>query len=86
MTILFKLASNSRLKTNLQNQAAIYQKASDADKSLKVIVFFSGQERERVQKVMEDLDMSNHPDIILIDARDDNKPSASKAASIELEN
>ena len=84
--IEFKLASNSHLKKNLQNQSAVYQKASDADKSLKVILFFSRSERKRVIKILRELELENHPDIILIDARNDNKPSASKASSVELQN
>ena len=82
----FKLASNSQLKRNLANQAEIYKKASDARNSLKVILFFSKEERERVRSILEELNLWNHPDIILIDARDDNKPSASKAHSIGLVN
>jgi len=84
--IEFKLASNSQLKRNLKNQVAIYQKASDASKSMKVIIFFSKKERERVTKIMQELNIANHPNVILIDARSDNKPSGSKASSIELEN
>ena len=84
--IEFKLASNSHLKKNLQNQAAIYQKASDADKSIKVILFYSRSERKRVIKILRELELENHPDIILIDARNDNKPSASQASSVEIQN
>jgi len=81
----FKLASNPQLKRNLANQAEIYKKASNANNALKVILFFSKVEYKRVQNILEELNLKNHPDIILIDARDDNKPSASKAYSFELE-
>jgi len=77
----FKLASNPQLKKNLTNQVAIYQKASDAPKALKVIFFFSGEERVRVQGILKELDLLGNEDIILVDARHDNKPSASKATS-----
>ncbi len=77
--IEFKLAKNTQLKRNLQKQAEIYKAASDAKKSIKVIVFFTGAERERVAKILKSLKMSGNPDIILIDARRDNKPSGSKA-------
>jgi len=81
----FKLASNPQLKRNLANQVEIYKRASDAGNSLKVILFFSKEEREHVQNILDELDLRNHKDIVLIDARDDNKPSASKAFSVELE-
>ncbi len=74
----FKLASNSQLQKNLLKQAEIYAKASKSQNIIKVIVFFSEQEENRVLKILEhkDIDISK---IILIDARDDNKISASRA-------
>jgi hypothetical protein len=74
-----KLASNTGLRRQLENQAEIYQKASDARAALKVIIYFSAGERARVQGILRDLRLDSCPDIYLIDARDDNKPSASKA-------
>ena len=79
----FKLASNPQLERNLKNQVSIYQKASDAKNALKVIVFFSSSERVRVTEILRKLKLKTNPDIILIDARRDNKPSASKATSVE---
>jgi len=75
----FKLASNTQLKRNLEKQAAIYQKASDAKHGFKVIVFFSQEEYERVISILRDLKLEGRKDVVLIDARDENKPSASKA-------
>lgn len=75
----FKLASNSQLKRNLANQVPIYEKASDADKSIKVILYFSESELARVASILRELKLEGNPDIVLIDARSDNKPSASKA-------
>jgi hypothetical protein len=75
----FKLASNSKLKRNLAKQVAIYERASDAHRSLKVICYFSALELARVQAILRELALEEHPDIILIDARADNKPSASRA-------
>jgi hypothetical protein len=76
--IEFKLASNSQLKRNLEKQVAVYEKANDTDKSLKVILYFSKQELEKVQDILRELKVEASPNIILIDARADNKPSASK--------
>jgi hypothetical protein len=75
----FKLASNSHLKKNLDRQTRVYEKASDAKESLKVIVYFTEQEIERVERILQDLGMQDDPNIVLIDARDDNKPSGSMA-------
>ena len=75
----FKLASNRKLKRNLAKQAEIYQRASDAHSALKVIVFFSEAELEKVSEILKELKIMGHPNVILIDARIDNKPSASIA-------
>lgn len=75
----FKLAKNTHLKRNLEKQAEIYQKASDAGRALKVILYFSESEEDRVLKILSDLELKNCEDIILIDAREDNKPSGSNA-------
>lgn len=77
-TILeFKLAKNTHLKQNLEKQAAIYQKASDAQAGLRVIVYFTDKELGRVEDILKELGLTGHTDIILIDARP--KRSASKA-------
>jgi hypothetical protein len=74
-----KLAKNTSLRRNLEKQAEIYQKASDAESALKVIICFSFDEQLRVDQILQDLKLDKCPDIFLIDARNDNKPSASKA-------
>jgi hypothetical protein len=74
-----KLASNTGLRRQLENQAEIYQKASDAGSALKVIIYFTATDRIRVQGILRELRLDACPDIYLIDARDDNKPSASRA-------
>jgi hypothetical protein len=75
----FKLAKNTQLERNLENQTAIYEKASGADRSIKVIVYFSVAERERVEAILKKLKLLGDKDVILIDARKDNKPSGSRA-------
>ncbi len=79
--IEFKLASNSSLAKNLQNQTEIYQKAGNAQRKLKVIVYFSDEELATVNKVLHECGLDIDDDIILVDARSDNKKSASKATS-----
>ena len=77
--IEFKLASNSQLKRNLEKQAEIYKEGSRAQNTIKVIVFFSEVQEAKVTGVLRDLRMEGAENIVLIDARADNKPSASKA-------
>lgn len=74
-----KLAKNSHLERNLEKQVAIYQAASDAEHGIKAIIFFSQAEQARAEGILDKLGLLGHRDIVLIDARDDNKPSGSKA-------
>jgi hypothetical protein len=74
-----KLAKNTALERNLQKQLPIYQAASDAKNGIKVIVYFSAQEKAHVESILDKLKILGHKDIVLIDARQDNKPSGSKA-------
>ena len=75
----FKLASNSKLKQNLAKQVEVYKKAHDTDKAIKVILFFTYNEEQRVRAILKELDLENEKYMVLIDARNDNKPSASNA-------
>lgn len=81
----FKLASNTSLKKNLKAQAEIYQNAGDAPHAIKAILYFTAEERAKVDAILEELGLTGNPNVVLIDARADNKPSASKAASPALE-
>lgn len=74
----FKLAKNTHLSMNLKKQVEIYQKASDAPRALRVIIYFTDSEWERVQKILRELGLQDSPDVILIDARESNKPSGSR--------
>lgn len=75
----FKLASNTGLRRNLEKQVAVYANANQLEKSIKVIMFFTEGEHEKVIEILRDLKLHKRDDIVLIDARDDNKPSGSKA-------
>lgn len=76
--IEFKLASNTKIKKNIENQVDIYKKANCTDRAIKVILFFTDQEQEKIHSVLNDLGLLRCKDIVLIDARD-NKVSASNA-------
>lgn len=75
----FKLASNSQLERNIENQVAIYEKANRTTQSYKVILFFTSHEESKVRRMLQRLKVPQDAGVILIDARRDNKPSASKA-------
>ena len=75
----FKLAGNTQLERNIRNQVEVYEKANRTTQSLKVILFFSSEQQRKVNRIISRLKHSAEAGIILIDARADNKPSASKA-------
>lgn len=74
-----KLAGNTQLERNLKNQSVVYEKASDAKRSVKIIIYFSVAERRRAEAILKRLKLERDEAIALIDARADNKPSGSKA-------
>ena len=74
----FKLTRT--LKKNLEKQVEVYKDANNTDKAIKVILFFTDEEQEKTIKILNELGLTGKPCIILIDARADNKPSASKTA------
>ena len=64
----FKLASNSKLKKNLQNQVKIYERANSTECSIKAIMYFDQTELLKVNKIIKELKLENDRNIILIDA------------------
>jgi hypothetical protein len=77
--IEFKLASSSSLKRNLEKQVAIYEAANNTRTSVKVIICYTRADQSKVQRVIRGLKLEDEASIVVIDARGDNKPSASKA-------
>lgn len=75
----FKLASNSKLKQNLAKQLEVYEAANQTDDSIKVIMYFSDAELEKLIVVMRELKLVEGRNLVLIDARATNKPSGSNA-------
>ena len=76
--IEFKLGSNSSLKRNLEKQVAVYEAANKTRTSVKVIICYTAKDQERVNRILKELSLKNEKSRP-IDARSDNKPSASKA-------
>jgi hypothetical protein len=77
--IEFKLGSNSSLKRNLENQVDVYKKANKTEKAIKVIVCYTAADQARVARVLKELGLDAETSVVVIDARNDNKPSGSKA-------
>ena len=75
--IEFKLAKSSKFKPNLSNQVEVYKKANKTEKAIKVILFFTEKEQIKMENTLKELGLDNNEDVILIDARKDNKLSAS---------
>jgi len=74
----FKLASNTSLRRNLENQVEVYATASQTEKGIKVIMHFSDAELKKVISVLKSLKLEGREDIVLIDAGRDNKTPGSK--------
>ncbi|HLG56854.1 MAG TPA: hypothetical protein VI485_16065 [Vicinamibacterales bacterium] len=74
-----KLGSNSSLERNLKKQTDIYAKASDAQRSVTIIICLSAADQARVRRILRRLKREGDRSIVVIDARKDNKPSGSKA-------
>lgn len=77
--IEFKLASSSSLKRNLEKQVAIYEAANSTHTSVKVIICYTAGDQFKVQRILRELKLDSDASIVIIDARSDNRPSASKA-------
>ena len=77
--IEFKLASNSSLKRNLEKQVEIYKKANRTERAIKAIVCYTAANQAKVTRVLNELGLQTEQSAAVIDARNDNKPSASKA-------
>ncbi|SDF51485.1 hypothetical protein [Epilithonimonas hungarica] len=64
----FKLASNSKLQQNLENQVEVYEKANNTTSSIKVILYFDSTEYAKITRILNDLKLNDKENIVLIDA------------------
>lgn len=79
--IEFKLAKSSSLERNLDKQIAVYEAANKTKSSVAVVICYTAADQAKVERVVKKLGLDK-PDarpLVVIDARSDNKPSASKA-------
>lgn len=75
----FKLASNKKLKQNLENQTEVYKQDSSLKYIIKVIFYFSTKDLERVNKILEEIkNESKNESVILIDCREKESASNTK--------
>lgn len=65
--IEFKLASNSKLRQNLQNQVEIYKHSNNTNKTIVVLFYFNEKEKDKLYKVLDELHLSNLENVIVID-------------------
>jgi hypothetical protein len=77
--IEFKLASNSKLKRNLEKQLPVYEAANETRTSVTVIICYTAADQRKVARTLKALKLENEESIVVIDARSDNKPTGSKA-------
>ena len=77
--IEFKLASNGKLEAGIEKQVPIYEAANKTRNSVKVIVCFTRRDQAKVDRILRKLKLTGEKSIVVINARNDDKPSASKA-------
>ncbi|UPT71563.1 MAG: hypothetical protein M0D53_04145 [Flavobacterium sp. JAD_PAG50586_2] len=67
--IEFKLASNTKLKQNLESQVEVYKEANGTTNSITVIMYFNAIELQKVSSILNQLEIKRPEEfIILIDA------------------
>lgn len=81
----FKLASNSKLKQNLENQVQVYEAANQTKQSIKVIMCFSDLELVKTNRILSELKLTDSKNVVVIDADRNNKQSASNVKNEDLE-
>ncbi|WP_026396293.1 hypothetical protein [Acetobacterium malicum] len=77
-TTLIEFKLSRTLKKNLEKQVNVYKDANNTDKAIKVILYFTDEEYKKTINILNELELSGKPGIVLIDARAD-KIQASKA-------
>lgn len=75
--IEFKLAGSSSLEQNLQNQLEEYKKLNKTQHGLWIIVVFNNDEYAKLNILIDKLKL-NKEDIVIVDARKENKQNPSK--------
>jgi K+/H+ antiporter YhaU regulatory subunit KhtT len=71
--------AHRRYSPHSGKQVEIYQAVDQTPHAVEVIVNFTEDDERRVAAILKDLKMEDLENVVVIDARADNKPSASKA-------
>lgn len=79
--IEFKLAKSSSLEDNILKQLEKYKEVNNTSKGIWVIIFFTGEEYQKVLQVLKNNNLNDNPNFVLVDARKDNKIPPSKIKS-----
>jgi len=74
-----KLASNSALRRNLEKQVPVYKKANKTKNAVTMVIFYSAEERAKLDRACTSLGIEEGPNLVFVNARSDDKPSGSKA-------
>lgn len=74
----FKMASSGTLEKNILNQIETYKKTNKTKRGIWVIMVFTDKQYEKVSSLIKQYDL-NPEDHIVVDARKNNKKTASKA-------
>lgn len=79
--IEIKLPTGGKKKVihGLTTQTDIYKRVNNTTNSIRILAFFSEKQEKMIDAVMEELNLKNDLNVIVIDARNYNKQSASKA-------
>ncbi len=73
--IELKLASNTKLKYNLQYQTNVYKEDSSLQSVIKVVFYFSDEEKKKLDSVLNELGMDEGNELVCIDCRKKNSAS-----------
>ena len=63
----FKLAKNSKLRKNLENQLDIYKNANDTQYGIVVIFYYSEAEKKKTESILKDLNLDDKENVVLVD-------------------
>lgn len=77
--IEFKIAANTHIKQGFEKQVPIYEKANRTSNSVTIVMCYNASDRAKIQKLLTELGWLDREDIVVVDADNTNKPSASKA-------
>ena len=62
----------------------MYKKVNQTEKGVWIIIFFTAEEGARARAILKEVGMENAENVVLIDARKDNKQPASKLKAKKL--